>query len=642
MARAKSHPGLCLAVGAILIFALVLAIYLPILPGSFVMDDERLVKAGNPIFTGELTPRSVWFQTDFPLTLCAWWGQWLMWGDNPAGYHAANILLQALSAILLWRVLARLKIPGAWLAGVIFAVHPVCVGSVARIAELKNTLSLPFFLASFWAYLRYESASLYSADKMPDSAAQAQRQGTLWFSFSLIAFVLALLSKTTTIMLPLALLGCAAWQRGRITRRDVLHTAPFFLLSFSFGLMSVWFQKYQALAGEILPSQSLGERITIAGRDFWFYCGKAVLPINLTVFYSRWRTDLPLLQAWLPTLLMAALFVLCWRFRRTWGKHALFGVGCFAVLLFPALGFFDAQCFTKFQVSDHLQYLPLIALVSLAAGVLAAVLREKSFYCVAIALVLMLSVLSFKRAQAFATQEGLLRDTLAKNPAAWAVHNDLGVVFVKRGNFAEAADEFKAALQSRPNDPDFLANLGLTYAVEGQPAAACVQYRAAIKLKPTSPQLHERLSEALEQLGDTTEAIDQLKIALRFKSKTETRLNLAGLLYEARDFHHAVDQLRCVLSADPDNVTGLNNLAYILTNCSDGSIRNGPAAIELAERACRLTGYKQIPMVSTLAAAYREGGRASEASATADMATRMQLAVSEGQPWPEKPAGNKF
>jgi hypothetical protein len=103
-----------------------------------------------------------------------------------------------------------------------------------------------------------------------------------------------------------------------------------------------------------------------------------------------------------------------------------------------------------------------------------------------------------------------------------------------------------------------------------------------------------------------------------------------------------VDQLRCVLSADPDNVTGLNNLAYILTNCSDGSIRNGPAAIELAERACRLTGYKQIPMVSTLAAAYREGGRASEASATADMATRMQLAVSEGQPWPEKPAGNKF
>ena len=138
-----------LAVGAFFIFALVLVIYLPLLPGSFVMDDQRLIREANPLVTGELTPRSVWFQTDFPLTLCTWWGERLMWGDNPAGYHAVNIALQAISAVLLWRVLARLKMPGAWLAAAIFAVHPVCVGSVARIAELKNTLSLPFFLLSF-------------------------------------------------------------------------------------------------------------------------------------------------------------------------------------------------------------------------------------------------------------------------------------------------------------------------------------------------------------------------------------------------------------------------------------------------------------------------------------------------------------
>jgi len=68
-----------------------------------------------------------------------------------------------------------------------------------------------------------------------------------------MSFLLALLSKTTTIALPVLLLGCAAWQRGRITRRDVVHAVPYFILALSFGLMSVWFQKYQALAGQALP-----------------------------------------------------------------------------------------------------------------------------------------------------------------------------------------------------------------------------------------------------------------------------------------------------------------------------------------------------------------------------------------------------
>jgi Flp pilus assembly protein TadD len=640
--RLKSHGNLRLVAGAILIVALVLVIYLPILPGSFIMDDERLVKDGNPIFTGELTPRSVWFQTDFPLTLCTWWAQWLMWGNNPGGYHAVNIALQAVSALLLWRVLARLKIPGAWLAGAIFAVHPVCVGSVARIAELKNTLSLPFFLASFWAYLRYESSSLYPADEKPGSDPRSERQATWWFAFSFVAFVLALLSKTTTIMLPLALLGCAAWQRGRIARRDLLHTAPYFILALSFGLMSVWFQKYQALAGENLAPESFAERVATAGRNFWFYCGKAVLPVNLTVFYSRWRTDLPLLEAWLPSLLMAALCLVCWRFRRTWGQHALFGVGCFAILLFPALGFFDAQCFTKFQVSDHLQYLPLIAFVSLGAGVMASLLRKTPFQSIAAALLLTLSVLAFKRAQVFATQEGLLRDTLAKNSAAWPVCNDLGVILVNHRQFPEAAEYFKAALKFQPNNPDLLANLAMTYFALGRPAEACVEYRAAVKIKPSSPRLHEGLSRALEQLGNNAAAIAHLKIALRMTSKTETRMNLADLLYEAHDYHQAVDQYRLLLSLNPNNTTGLNNLAYILANCPDKTVRDGAAAVELAERACQLTGYKEIPFISTLAAAYREAGRPNEASATADMASRIQLAISEGEPWPQTPNANRF
>jgi tetratricopeptide (TPR) repeat protein len=611
-----------LAFGVLLIFALVLVIYLPILPGSFVMDDVRLVgQAANPLVNGQLTLRSVWFQTDFPLTLCAWWAEWSLWADHPLGYHAVNIALQALSAVLLWRVLVRLKVRGAWLGAAIFAVHPVAVGSVARIAELKNTLSLPFFLLSFWAYLRYEKASLYPADQARHSA--RTHEATIWFVLSFVGFILALLSKTTVIALPVALLGCAIWQRGRVTRRDIVHTAPFFIVALAFGLMSIWFQKYQALAGEIVPSQSFAERLGVAGRNFWFYIGKALWPAKLTVFYSRWRSDPSLLAELLPLVALALLFVLCWRFRRGWGRHALLGIGCFTLLLFPSLGFFDAQCFTKFQVSDHLQYLPLIAMTSLAGAAFAALPGRRAFLAVGVLAVL--SILSFKRAAIFATEEGLLRDTLAKNPAAWPAHNDLGVILARQGKISAAADQFKAALQSHPYEPETLGNLAQCDAVQGRFTEACGGYREALRSKLDNAALHEGLGNALENLGRGPEAIGHLKIALRLAPKNSTRLNLAGLLYQTSDYRSATEQFRQVLSFEPDNIAALNNLACVLAGCPDNSIRDGDKAVKLAERACGLTNFKQPGLIKTLAAAYAAQGRDSEAARAANLATRVQM-----------------
>src|SRR5438445_5693200 len=142
------------ALGVILIFLVVLAAYWPALQGQFVWDDELLV-AKNPLVTGKLTLRSVWFGTDFPLSLTALWLEWLAWDKHPAGYHAVNILLHVVGTVLLWRVLLRLKIPGAWLAALIFAVHPVCAGSVAWISALKNTLSLGFYPLRILWYLRF-------------------------------------------------------------------------------------------------------------------------------------------------------------------------------------------------------------------------------------------------------------------------------------------------------------------------------------------------------------------------------------------------------------------------------------------------------------------------------------------------------
>ena len=626
-----SESRVRLFVGGFLLVLLVLAVYLPMLPGSFVMDDARLVgPAANPLVNGELTWRSVWFQTDFPVTLCAWWAEWSLWGDHALGYHAVNIALQMVSTVLLWRVLARLKIPGAWLGAAIFAVHPVAVSSVARIAELKNTLSLPFFLLSLAAYFEYEKSTLYPSAERRNGG--DNHRGTAWFTLSFVSFIAALLSKTTTTGLPVVLLACAAWQRGRIARRDVVHTVPHFLVAFALGLMSVWFQKYQALAGEILVRQSFVERLAVAARNFWFYCGKALLPVNLTIFYPRWREDISIVAAFLPVVLLAGVFVVGWIFRRTWGRHLLLGVGCFAILLFPALGFFDAQCFTKFQVSDHLQYLPLVALLALVAGCVGSLRNRRVMAGVGVLLVGGLAVLGFQRARVFSSEETLLRDTLAKNPAAWAVHNDLGTLLARRGNVAEAATHFQMAAKLNPNDSSVLANLALTEAVQGRLTEASAEYQAALRLKPDSAALHEGLAPVLERLGNPAGAVAHLRIAARFDANADTRLNLARLLFQEHKFQQSVDELRTVLHREPENISGLNNLAYVLTSCPDQNIRNGGEAVRLAEHACQLTGFKRPQLINTLSAAYAEQGRSAEAADAAQLAARLTMATASAQP----------
>ncbi|MBP9900647.1 MAG: glycosyltransferase family 39 protein, partial [Verrucomicrobia bacterium] len=226
------------AIGCGSLILMVFLVYWPSLQGGFIWDDLVLVKR-NPLATGELNLRSVWFSGDFWLATVATWGEWLIFGDKPVGYRVVNALLHGTSAILLWRLLLRLQVPGAWLAAVLFAVHPICIASVAWVSELKNTLSLPFYLLSIWAFLQFEAASTQ------------EQIGRGWISYglSLICFVGALAAKTSTVMLPVVLLICAWWQRGRIVARDGWRLTPHFALALMFGLMTIWFQKHGAIQG---------------------------------------------------------------------------------------------------------------------------------------------------------------------------------------------------------------------------------------------------------------------------------------------------------------------------------------------------------------------------------------------------------
>lgn len=613
------------ALGALAIVLLMFIVYRPMLPGSFVMDDSWWVGEFNPLITGALTPYNLWFRFDFTLAAFGWWLEHLVFGANPAGYHVVNIALQAISALLLWRLLAQLKIRGAWLAATLFAVHPVCVNSVARISELKNTLSLPFFILSFIGYLYYENERLYptSSDQKPSSKA------TIWYGVSLIAFVLALLAKTTAVMLPVLLILCAMWQRRRITVKDIIHTLPFFLLSLAFGLMSIWFQKNQALRMTLLalPSTTFPERLAGAGYCFWFYLGKILFPFNLCMQYARWAIDAHTALGWLPDIFAVTLFVLCLGFWRSWGRHALFGLGCFVVMLFPALGFFDAQYLTMWQVSDHLQYPALAAIIALVASTLAAIPNRMAFRMTAAALLLGSSILCFQRAGVFNAPEKLFRDTIAKNPADSDAYNQLGIILAGRRNYAAAMTNFVLAAKTDPNSCDAQMDLGHALMLQGKFAEAETQYLTALKLRPTAPQTHKLYAELLQRQGRNAEALYHLRMAAIFEPDEKTYVTLASLEYAAGYPHDAVNHLRRAVTLTKDAAV-LNNLAWILATCADDSVRNGSESIQYAEQACDLTGYKQPGMLGTLAAAYAETGRFPEAIATAEKA--VNIATEEG------------
>jgi protein O-mannosyl-transferase len=599
-----------IGLGAAVVIGLVFATYWPVLRGEFVWDDALLV-AKNPLVTGKFGLGTIWFRTDFPLSSVALWLQWQAWGNHAAAYHVVNVALHAVNACLIWALLARIGTRGAWLAAVLFAVHPVAVVTAGWISEQKNTLSLLFCLASFLLFLRAGSAPLYG--------------------LSLCAFVLALLTKTSTVMLPMVLLLMVWWRDRRLASSDAVRTVPFFVLAPAFGLMTVWFQSHEAFTTATVQTENFWGRLAGAGRAVWFYVGKTLWPFQLNLIYPRWQIDPRSLFAWMPLCLLIAALLFCWRCRGTWGGHALFGLGAFVGSLFPVLGFLDMYYLALSRVADHFQYLPMIALLALVAAVLTAAgshLPAAPRNVALALLVLGLAGLSFRRSQVFAHPETLWRDTLARNPAAWTAQNNLGCILADRRQWDEAADSFTTSLRLHPNNPGALCNLGRVLLLQGRVGEAEEQFQNALTLKPDSADAHRLLAQLLIARRKPAEAIVHLRMAMRAEPDFDTRLKLAALLGQTGHDREAVVQFRQVLAGRPTNVEALNNLAWMLASAADETVREGKEAVRYAEQACERTHYGEAIPVGTLAAAYAEAGRYSDAVRTAQKA--IELATRAG------------
>jgi tetratricopeptide (TPR) repeat protein len=571
-----------------LIFCATLLAYLPALSGGFIWNDSDYVTA--PALRSLAGLARIWTepgatQQYYPLLHSAFWVQHRLWGDHPLGYHIVTLLLHAGSAVLFALILRRLLVSDrarsytgvAWLAALLFALHPVHVESVAWITEQKNTLSLVFYLIAAAVYLHYD---------------ETRRPRT--YALALALFVFSLWCKTVTATLPAALLVTFWWKRGRLDwRRDVLPLLPWLALGAATGLFSSWVeQTYLGARGADFSLPVTG-RMLVAGRAIWFYAGKLVWPFGLNFVYPRWTVDAAVWWQWLFPLGVLAVGAVLWALRRrTRGPLAafLFFVGS----LFPVLGFVNLYGARYSWVWDHWQYLPDLGLLALAAAGLTAGWRRAAIRLrglgpgLVAALAVLLGALTWSHCGMFHDDQTLYRTTLARNPGCWLAHNNLGLIWSQMpGRLNDAIAEYEEALRLQPDSAEVHYDLGVAWAsMPGKLNDAAVQFEEAVRLQPDFAAAHNNLGAAWAKMpGRLNDAIAQYETALQLKPDlAEAHNNLGDALAKTPGrLNDAVAQFEAALRLQPDYAAAHNNLGVALAK-TPGRLKDAIAEYETALR----------------------------------------------------------
>ena len=533
---------------ALLALGLLVAVcYLPaMLWGGFVWDDSILIDAKPVQDVSGLW--QIWFSPSategeghyWPLVYTTFWLEHKLWGFDPTGYHIVNVLLHLGNTLLVWHLMRRLSVSGAWVVAAVFAVHPLHVESVAWVIERKDVLSGLFYLASALVWMRFVEQS---------------RRG--WYACSPL-YAAGLLSKSIVITLPVALLIWHWWQQGRVTSTDLLRLVPFGVIGLiiTVGDLS-FYQSREALS----LGYSLTERVLIAVRALWFYVGKLLWPSELAVVYPRWDIRVAAPLAWGYLVAAVALALTFWCLRHQIGRGPLVGMLFFVVTLSPVLGFVDYGYMQFAFVADRFQYLAGIGVMAVVIGAATygvgrlSDLWQKGARVVAAMVIVVLGMLTWKQAGIWRDDEILNRHIIAHNSQARDAHLNLGDVLYKQGRYEEALDATRVAIEQRPEYSKAHFNLGAILNVLGRSEEAETHLRRAIALDPQARDAHLNLGDVLYKQGRYAEALDATRVAIeQAPDFFEAHFNLGTILNVLGHSEEAEIHLRRAIALNPQDV----------------------------------------------------------------------------------------
>ena len=533
------------ALTALALGVLVAVSYVPALSGGFVWDD--VIFAEEPVIHSPSGLRSIWFSPAdirneghyWPVVYTSFWLEHKLWGLAPAGYHAGNIALHLLNCLLLWRLLVRLRVPGAAVIAAVFAVHPVHVESVAWIIERKDVLSALFYLSAVLVWIRF-----------------VEEQQPARYALALLLFTAGLLSKSVVVTLPAALLIWHWWQQGRVRRIDLLRLAPFVAVAVAITAADLSFYTSRE---PLELGYTLVERTLIAARALWFYAGKLLWPADLAVIYPLWEIDAGDLQAWAYLIAAGALAAMLWLGRRRIGRGPLAGVLFFAVTLGPVLGFVDYGYMQFSFVADRFQYLAGIGVLAVLMGAAAHGVGKlpdgyrRGALGLAAAVVVVLGGLTWRQARVYRDEVTLFSHVVAHNPAARDAHLNLGIALIEAERFDEGLEASRVAVEQRPDSAGALANVGRALVYLQQLEEAEDHLRRAVQIDPRSTTAHQNLAEALRKQERYAEAVESYRAVLAIDEGFA--LAYAGMgtaLFGERRYVEALDAMATALSLQPE------------------------------------------------------------------------------------------
>lgn len=554
--------------GALLLFFLVVLIYIPSFLNGFIWDDDFYV-TDNTTLTSVDGLKRIWAEpgaTDqyYPLVFTSFWVEHHIFGPWPFVYHFDNVILHAISAVMLWFIMIRLGIPWAWAVAAIFALHPVSVESVSWVSERKNVLSLFFACLSLLLYLRLYFTSTGSRVFPQPIAVQSRLYLTALFFFAC-----ALLSKTVACVLPVVFLIILWWKQCRVSIKNIAAVLPFFVLGGIAAAMTMCVEKTHVGAHGLEWSFSAVERCLIAGRALWFYVGKIVWPTNNIFIYPRWDIDAS--QWWqylFPALFLMLLFFL-WAMRKRWSRGPLAAMLIFGVLLLPALGFVNFFPMLYSFVADHFQYFAQIALIALLVACVhrlyqKAHLPKAYVQVVFLLLLVLLGCRTLAEQKKYKNSEMLWLDTIAKNDTCWMAFNNLGTIRHYEKKYDEAQTYLARALQLNPSKWYIYSNMGNLYRNWGKPDKATDYYNKAIDFGPDALHIHVHLAEVYLKEKNYDKAIEHYLFLTHFHSRSpELFFRLGDAYYRSGDMKKAAAAFRQSLSLYPENLKAATMLQHI-------------------------------------------------------------------------------
>jgi tetratricopeptide (TPR) repeat protein len=598
--------GVCIFLAAI-----VWAVFGQTLHHEFVSFDDGPYVYDNPIVQKGLTWEGFRWALTYseighwhPLTWLSHMLDCQLFGVNAGEHHLTNVLLHMATVILLFLVLRQMT--GAlWrsaFVSAVFAIHPLRVESVAWVAERKDVLSGMFFMLTLGAYVSYV--------RHPRSAV---RYGAV-----LLFFALGLLSKNMLVTLPFVLLLLDYWPLKRVSDfsprvllRLVAEKIPLFMLTVATALVSE-----KVAAGNRL---SFALRLENAVTSYVTYLWQMIDPTGLACLYPNPVNDLPLWQVAGALVLLVAMSVAAFAFRKT-QPSLLVGWLWYLGVMIPVIGIVQISYYSH---ADRYTYLPQIGIYLFLTWSAVDLLRDHRAVLVGVATIILAALIFFARTQTayWQNSESLWAHALACTSGNYIAHNSLGNALFQKGRVDEAIVQFQKVLQIKPDFADAHLNLGNALLQKGGMDEAIVHYQQVLQIKPDDALAHSNLGAALYQKGNLDGAIAQYQQALQSDSNsTLARINLDNALLQKGTLADAITQIQKSPQINPETLEVQNDPAWTLATAPQASLRNGNQAVELAQQVNQLTGGTNLIFLRSLAAAFAETGRFADAQQSAQKA----------------------